>query len=80
MCVGLIVMHIFPAQLMRVDGKPDRHQCYSSAGDHSLNFVGCWLLYRGGSGQALGNGVYSMIVSVARQMRAASGESFVLKR
>lgn len=71
MCVGLIVMHIFPAQLMRMF---DAEESLIAIGVPALETISLSFVFAGfcivvGSVfQALGNGVYSMIVSVARQM------------
>ena len=71
MCVGLIVMHIFPAQLMRMF---DEEESLIAIGIPALETISLSFVFAGfcivvGSVfQALGNGVYSMIVSVARQM------------
>lgn len=71
MCVGLIVMHIFPAQLMRMF---DAEESLIAIGIPALETISLSFVFAGfcivvGSVfQALGNGVYSMIVSVARQM------------
>ena len=70
MCVGLIVMHIFPAQLMRMF---DAEESLIAIGVPALETISLSFVFAGfcivvGSVfQALGNGVYSMIVSVARQ-------------
>ena len=71
MCVGLIVMHIFPAELMRLF---DAEESLIAIGVPALETISLSFVFAGfcivvGSVfQALGNGVYSMIVSVARQM------------
>ena len=71
MCVVLIVMHIFPAQLMRMF---DAEESLIAIGIPALETISLSFVFAGfcivvGSVfQALGNGVYSMIVSVARQM------------
>ena len=71
MCVGVIVMHIFPAPLMRMF---DAEESLIAIGVPALETISLSFVFAGfcivvGSVfQALGNGVYSMIVSVARQM------------
>jgi putative MATE family efflux protein len=71
MFVGLLAMHIFPAQLMRMF---DAEESLIAIGAPALETISLSFVFAGfcivaGSVfQALGNGVYSMIVSVARQM------------
>ena len=71
MFVGLLAMHIFPAQLMRMF---DAEESLIAIGVPALETISLSFVFAGfcivvGSVfQALGNGVYSMIVSVARQM------------
>ena len=71
MFVGLLAMHIFPAQLMRMF---DAEESLITIGAPALETISLSFVFAGfcivaGSVfQALGNGVYSMIVSVARQM------------
>ena len=71
MFAGLLAMHIFPAQLMRMF---DAEESLIAIGAPALETISLSFVFAGfcivaGSVfQALGNGVYSMIVSVARQM------------
>lgn len=71
MFIGLLAMHIFPAQLMRMF---DAEESLIAIGVPALETISLSFVFAGfcivvGSVfQALGNGVYSMIVSVARQM------------
>ena len=71
MFVGLLAMHILPAQLMRM---LDAEENLIAIGVPALETISLSFVFAGfcivvGSVfQALGNGVYSMIVSVARQM------------
>lgn len=71
MLIGLLAMHIFPAQLMRMF---DAEESLIAIGVPALETISLSFVFAGfcivvGSVfQALGNGVYSMIVSVARQM------------
>ncbi len=71
MCVGLLVMEIFPAQLI---GFFQADQELLEMGVPALRTICLSFLFAGycivvGSVfQALGNGIYSMIVSVARQL------------
>lgn len=71
MFVGLLAMHIFPAQLMRMF---DAEESLIAIGAPALETISLSFVFAGfcivaGSVfQALGNGVYSMIVSVTRQM------------
>ena len=71
MFAGLLAMHIFPAQLMRMF---DAEESLIAIGAPALETISLSFVFAGFcivAGrvfQALGNGVYSMIVSVARQM------------
>ena len=71
MLVGLVIMELFPAQLLSMfNATPD----LISVGVPALRIICLSFLFAGycivvGSAfQALGNGVYSMIVSIARQL------------
>ena len=71
MFAGLLAMHIFPAQLMRMFDAEDSLIAIGAPALEtiSLSFVFAgFCIVAGSVFQALGNGVYSMIVSVARQM------------
>ncbi|MCI9081137.1 MAG: MATE family efflux transporter [Lachnospiraceae bacterium] len=71
MFVGLIIMELFPAQLLSMfNATPD----LIAVGVPALRIICLSFLFAGfcivvgSSFQALGNGVYSMIVSIARQL------------
>ena len=71
MCIGLIIMQIFPAQALLLF---DANEEMLSIGVPALRTISLSFLFAGyciitGSVfQALGNGVYSLIISVARQL------------
>jgi len=71
MAVGVLVMELFPAVLL---GLFDADQALIEVGVPALRIISTSFLFAGycivvGSAfQALGNGVYSMIVSIARQL------------
>ena len=83
MLVGLVIMELFPAQLLSMfNATPD----LISVGVPALRIICLSFLFAGycivvGSAfQALGNGVYSMIVSIARQLVVLLPAAYLLSR
>lgn len=71
MLLGLIIMHVFTAQLLRMFNATEEILTIGIPALRIISLCFCFAGFSivvGSAFQALGNGVYSMIVSVARQL------------
>lgn len=81
MLIGLIIFQVFPAQLLKIF---DASENMIAIGTKALRTISLSFLFAGfciivGSVfQALGNGVYSLIISVARQLVVLLPSAFIL--